>query len=299
MLNKCRSKIQYILSVNSCHEMVENIHILNGQKKGVFRALSGFFPMKRLGYNLKKWLFLCWVLVFPGNIFAQALLITGADNGPPKYFIENGNTKGFIVDITRWVLEDMGYPHKIRLYPWKRAYRYALDGEAAIIGLSISSQRLTLFDYSNPLFYGDLMVVVKEGHEFEFNSIADLAGKRIAVSRGASYGDAFNEAVIEGVFEIEEYSRSANVLHMILNNRGVDALIIGPGKYGLAAVVDSDDQLRMEQFTMLPVPFKRDAKYLGIAKTLQMKPFIKKFNESLKKAWDRGVVDRLVDKYFK
>ncbi len=280
--------------------MLENFFHAQSASEEKNRVAVSFYQAKRPGLNMIKWILVGWILLLScENLLSQELLITAEDHGPPKYYMEEGEAKGFIVDITRWVLVDMDYPHQFRLYPWKRAYRYALDGEAGIIGLSMSSKRLAIFDFSKPLFYGDLMLVVKKGNEFEFNSIEDLTGKRVAVGRGSSYGDAFDEAVNAGAFEIEEYSKSVNVLHMLLYERGVDALIIGPGKYGLEAVVKTDNQLRMEQFTILPVPFKRDAKYLGLAKSMGMKPFIKKFNESLKKAWDRGVIDQLVGELFK
>jgi len=54
----------------------------------------------------------------------------------------------------------------------------------------------------------------------------------------------------------------------------------------------------MKQFTIFPIPFKRDAKYLGLHKSMKMKPFLKRFNASLKKAWGTGVVDRIVNKYY-
>ena len=84
---------------------------------------------------------------------------------------------------------------------------------------------------------------------------------------------------------------------MLLKGRG-DALLIGPGQYGLRDAVDSDSSLKISDFSILPVPFKRDAKYLGINKSMAMKPFLKKFNASLKKAWNSGVVDQLVNKYY-
>lgn len=119
----------------------------------------------------------------------------------------------------------MNYPYTVKLYPWKRAYINALSGEGAVIGLSKNSERLKLFDYSDPLFYGDLMVVVKKGKESPFQTIPDLKGKVIGVDRGSSYGDAFDQAVADRTLEIYEYSKPANALKMLLAGR-IDAILI-------------------------------------------------------------------------
>jgi len=246
-----------------------------------------------------KFIFICGVLILvSSNIFSKDLLFTGPDSRPPKYYTENGKAKGFVVDITKWVLNDMGQSSEINLYPWKRAYTLAINGKVGVIGLSMTSKRLKIFDYSDPLYYGDLMIVVKKGKEFPFKVISDLKGKRIVVGRGASYGDAFDKAVKEELFKLSECSMLPQGLKMVLSGR-VDALLIGPDKHGIQKVVDGDSELQMNQFSVLPIPFKRDAKHLGFHKSMGMKSFLKKFNLSLKKAWETGVVDKIVKKYYK
>ena len=241
---------------------------------------------------------LCGVLlVVSHGARSEELLIMGYDSGPPKYYVENGEQKGLVVDLVRWVLDDMDRPHRMELVPWKRAYTSALRGNSGVIGLSMNSERLEIFDYSDPLFSEDLMVIVKKGREFPFETVEDLKGKVVAVGRGASYGDEYDEAVEEGVFEVSSFTRPAHGLRMMLAER-VDALLLGPGKYGLKRVLEADGELQMHQFSILPVPFKRDAKYLGFHKSREMKPFFEKFNKALKKARDSGVVDELLESYY-
>ncbi len=229
---------------------------------------------------------------------SHELLITGSELGPPKYYNDlNGKPKGFVVDITQWVLNNMEQPHNIRLLPWKRAYWHAVNGKSGIIGLSMSSERLKIFDYSNPLYFGEIMVIVKKGNEFPYSSISDLRGKRVGAGRGVSYGDAFNKAARDETFNVIEYNKPIHSIKMLLAGR-IDALLMGPGKHGISQSIETDSQLNMGQFTILPIPFKRDAKYLGFHKSMKMKPFLKKFNASLKKAWDTGVVDNFVKSYY-
>lgn len=228
--------------------------------------------------------------------YSQPLIITGPDQGKPKYFIHNGQARGFIVDITRWVLVDMQYPAHFKLLPWNRAYNNALKAKMAIIGLSKNSNRLKIFDYSDPLYFGNLMIVVKKGHEFDFQTVLDLQGKRIGASHGASYGDVYDQALLNKIFEVEPHENPVHGLKLVLNNR-IDAVFIGPGIKGVKSFIDSDESLNMDQFTVLNKPFKSDAKHLGIHKSLNMQAFIQRFNLSLAKAWSTGVVDQIIANY--
>ncbi len=231
-----------------------------------------------------------------GLAYGDELLIIGDDSSPPKYYLENGTPKGFIVDIVVWCLQDMKEPYTVKLYPWKRAYQMALGGEGAIIGLSINSERLKIFDYSEPLYYDDLIVVVKKGKEFPFQSIPDLKGKIIGVSRGTSYGDVFDQAVADKIFTIYEVTQQVQAVKMVAADR-LDAILIGPGKFGLQKVIATQDQVRMDEFSILPVPFKRDTKHLGILKSLKMQDFLTRFNAALKKGQEAGAFDKMIERY--
>ena len=232
-----------------------------------------------------------------GSVYGDELLIMGDDSGPPKYYLENGTPKGFIVDIVVWCLQDMKEPYTVNLYPWKRAYQMALDGKGCIIGLSVNSERLKIFDYSEPLYYDDLMVVVKKGKEFPFQSIPDLKGKIIGVSRGTSYGDAFDQAVADKIFTIHEVAKTVQAAQMVASER-LDAVLVGPGKLGLQKVLDTQDKFQMDEFSILPVPFKRDTKHLGILKSLGKQNFLTKFNAALKKGQEAGVFDKMIESYY-
>lgn len=194
-------------------------------------------------------------------------------------------------------MKEINQPYKIKLYPWKRAYLMALKGKAAIIGLSINSERLQKFDYSDPLFVGDLMIVVYKGKEFHFDKLKDLKGKVIGVGRGSSYGDAFNEAVFAKLFELHEFSNPVNALHMLRKER-IDAMLIGPGKYGFKKVIAKDKSLKEREFSILPKPLIRDSKHFAIPKSLDKKDFLIKFNAALKKIYESGIADNIINTYY-
>ena len=86
--------------------------------------------------------------------FCKDMIIFGYDSKPPKYYIENGEPKGILVDMMRWIGKEIHYNFDIRLYPWKRAYHHALEGDGGIIGLSWNAKREKIFDIVNQLNEG-------------------------------------------------------------------------------------------------------------------------------------------------
>lgn len=230
---------------------------------------------------------------------AEEIIIVGDDYKPPKIYMENEKPEGILVEILRYVEKETDYSFKIDLYPWKRAYVMAENGGYGIIGLSMTKERLQIFDFSEILYYDDIMLVVKKGHEFTFNTLKDLKGKLIGARRGASYGDKF-ELGAKKVFELITDNNGVQRLKKVLAGR-IDAALIGPGKAGLEQVLQSDPQLmqRKDEFVILEHAFKRDPNYLGFAKTMNMKKFLEEFNLVLQKGYKDGTIQQIIDSYQK
>ncbi|MCK5877739.1 MAG: transporter substrate-binding domain-containing protein [Candidatus Marithrix sp.] len=164
--------------------------------------------MKRLK-NLIILFFVIILLTSGTAVFCDDLFIFGNHDKPPKYYLENKTPKGILIDIMRYVKAETGYSFNIKLYPWKRAYYNALKGKGGIIGLSKNSERLKIFDYSDVMYYDELVLVVLKGNEFPFDKIEDIKGKTLGVQRGSSYGDEFENG--KGVlFETMENDNQIN-----------------------------------------------------------------------------------------
>jgi ABC-type amino acid transport substrate-binding protein len=245
------------------------------------------------------------VLVIAGMLFflhgtpviADDILIVGNEYKPPKVYLEHGEPKGILVDIMRYIEQETGHRFTIQLYPWKRAYAMAENGEEGVIGLSMTKERLQIFDYSDVMYYDDMVLVVVKGHEFPFATIDDLAGKRVGVRRGSSYGDEFERGRKE-IFEAEEDSNAIFRLKKLLAQR-IDVALIGPGQAGLNQVLKDDPELfqRKDEFVILPTPFNRDPNYLGFAKSLNRQTLLQEVNQILRKGYEDGTIQRIIDRY--
>lgn len=246
---------------------------------------------------------LLYLLLFIRPVHAEEIRITGNEARAPKVFNDqNGVAQGILVEIMRYVQQETGYRFNYRLYPWARAYKSAVNGEAGIIGLSMSKERQAIFDYANePLFHDELVLVVKTGKEFPFSAISDLKGKAIGVCRGCSYGEAYEQAVRDKVFEPVQGDSPATQLAMLLVDR-IDAVLIPVGRAGLeealrgkAAGVDLLKQ--RDKFVILPKPFARDPNYLAFAKSMEQKKLLMRVDQVLKKGYESGAIPKLIDRY--
>tara|TARA_R110001599_G_scaffold79280_2_gene214848 strand:- start:1843 stop:2634 length:792 start_codon:yes stop_codon:yes gene_type:complete len=230
-------------------------------------------------------------------VFAEVVTIFGNENKQPKVYVENKQNKGVLVDIIQCVEQHTSLAMNVHLLPWQRAYNSALVLQGGVMGLSMTNERLKIIDYSEVMFFDDVMLVVKKGKEFNYSSIEDLKGKRVGGQRGGKYGEQFSQA-INVVFTLDEDDSSTSRLKKLLYDR-IDVAVVSPGKIGVLEVINRDPLLvkNKNKFSILPMPLKRDPNYLGFSKGMNMRPFLVEFNKGLEQCKDSGMHQLIVDKY--
>lgn len=155
---------------------------------------------------------------------------------------EQGRPKP-INPIKRKLLNDLerelGIVFELRMYPWARAERNAIDGVGLIFGLPKSADRLRLLRYSDVAAYNKLWIVTRSDATFPFNTIEDLRGKSIGVVRGYDYGEEVERA--RGtIFRTDENiaSRSTRLTRLML--RRVDGVLLFQPSIQTAADVEAE-----------------------------------------------------------
>lgn len=236
-------------------------------------------------------------LLFVTPCIGEQITIFGNHNKSPKVYLDQKTPKGILIEIMKYVDSESANSFDYQLFPWKRAYTLALSGKGGIIGLSMTSERLKSFDYSEIMYYDDLLLVVLKGNEFNFSNIKDLKGKKVGALRGASYGEDFEKGK-KDLFTVEEDGNGKQRLLKLLHNR-IDIAIIGPGKGAINKIIQSNEMLMKEKdaFVILPTPFKRDPNYLGFPKEMQMQNFLTEFNSILQKGNDSGVIQKIIQEW--
>jgi len=228
---------------------------------------------------------------------AEAIVVFGNEYKPPKILLKNNVPSGILVDILQSIGKETGQTFDIRLYPWKRALHLAVEGHGGIVSISMTRERLQLFDFSDPIYYDQILLVTKKGKEFHYESMMDLKGKTLGTPYGASYGDEF-EAAKNVVFKIDEDSTSIQRLKKLLAGR-IDVALINPGYAALLKTLHDDPELsaRASEFAVLEHPFRNDPNYLAFPKSMHMQVFLSKFNQALHNAEKQGVIQKIIDSY--
>lgn len=233
--------------------------------------------------------------------FGSEITILGNNYKVPKIYEENSVPKGILVDIINYIDDQMeNHTFTIELYPWMRAYKMALNAKGGIIGLSKTSERTELFDYSDVIYYDEVIIVVLKSQVFDFNTLEDLKGKTLGIGRGGSFGDEYEKAKKEGLFDVKEDNGPVPRLRELQAQR-IDCALISPGERAFNEIINQHKSLmeNKEKFIILPKPFKRDPNFLGFSKTLKMQDFLKEFNKVLKQGHETGKIKTIIDTYHK
>jgi ABC-type amino acid transport substrate-binding protein len=225
------------------------------------------------------WLFLGCLTVSVG---AEHLDVYGDEAYPPLIFVDQGHPAGILVRILQAISARTGDVYDLHLTPWKRAYDAALGGNGALVGVSWTADRAKVFDYSDPIYDDDILVVMRQGREFPFQGLEDLRGRTVGGEIGASYGQAVDQAIAQGLFAVDRDTAPVSRLKKLLSGR-FDAALVGNGTEGLEVLLASDPDLQVARgkFVVAPTPLVVDRLHLAFAKVSRKTDALARFNRAL------------------
>jgi len=127
----------------------------------------------------------------PGN--AQPLSIATSEWRPYGY-LEDGKPAGFASEVLAKVLNKMGVEYRIEFMPWQRALDLAKTGETdAVYSFSYNAQRAEFLLYpETPLHPSEYVLYIRKSDagKLKFDTLDDLKGYKVGITRGYSYSDA-------------------------------------------------------------------------------------------------------------
>ncbi|WP_374403105.1 substrate-binding periplasmic protein [Niveibacterium sp.] len=232
---------------------------------------------------MKFWFSLLVMAALPASAADDSVLVFGDDNYPPVIWAEKGEARGELPRILKALEPALGQKFRFELSPWRRAYESAAAGRGALIGVSLTSERQKLFDFSDPVYDDNINVVVLRGREFAYRELHDLRGKKLGGQLGASYGEAFDRALQSGDVAVERDTNQVLRLRKLLAGR-IDAALVGNGQAGIDATIAADPELQRnrERFVALDRPLTVDQLYLAFPKSMMAKPLLLQFNAALR-----------------
>lgn len=179
--------------------------------------------MKTKALSLLLILFLILAQTLP--VYAsekKVLKIAGDNNYPPYEFVdEDGNYRGFNVDMMRAIAIELGIEIELVSMGWQEAMDALENGEVdAVQGMTRSALREEKFDFSLPLVTNSQAIFVLKETNY-ISTLEDLAGRKASFQLGdISYELGGDIEGIERYIEINQEEAIDLLLH-----RKVDAFV--------------------------------------------------------------------------
>ncbi len=124
------------------------------------------------------------------NIHAGPLEVLGTE-WPPYNMLNDGEPIGLSTETIISVLKIMGIDFKIKFYPWKRAVKMIVEGEAdALFGVSKNSERERFLYFPTTSVHQSRYVFFirkQDQNKLRLSSYEDLRQFKVGVTAGYSY----------------------------------------------------------------------------------------------------------------
>ncbi|MBT0665014.1 transporter substrate-binding domain-containing protein [Geobacter pelophilus] len=161
----------------------------------------------------------------------QTIIVGGDRDYPPyEYLDQSGHPVGFNVELTRAIAEVMGMKVEFRLGGWSEMRSDLQSGHVDVLeGMSFSEERAREVDFSLPHAIVNHAVFARRDSP-SINSLAELAGKSVAVHRGGIMHDMLVREGFTGRLELTP--TPADALRLLAAGKTDFAIVaIVPGMY--------------------------------------------------------------------
>ena len=216
---------------------------------------------------------------------------------PPYEYEEDGELKGFVVDIIHAVFQRMDQPINITLLPWARALQMIEDGTADAIFTAYKTPERELFaDYSNEILMPQVIsLFVRQGSPITFNGdLAELKQYTFGAVRGVSYGRVFDEAVEQAIIEQPDLAATGEINMEKLIAGRFDILV--SNKYGGLHILQKMGALN--QVRELTPEVESLPSYIAFSKKQNLSDFRDRFDEVLVELKTDGTYDWIINHHF-
>jgi len=227
--------------------------------------------------------------------YTDRVINIGTIHAPPFELIDNGEYKGPGIEVVIAVLDHLGYEYLIQDYPWVRNIEMMKTGENDIlVDAFITPERREFLFYSE-IPYGILpqaFFALNETNIVFDGDFESLTKYTIGITRGYSYGEAFDAALKNSVITYSESNNAENLYTKLINNR-VDLVAdnVHSGKEVIANMGEED------RFTILKPYFDNLFSYVVFSKANNLGPLKEEYDEALKALIADGTIKEIFVKH--
>ena len=255
----------------------------------------------------KNFLIVIFIVIFnfffyANCCFAQDVItFAGVPDIEPFVIEKHDKITGYFPDIIYELAKRAGFKAEIKLYPFKRAYKYLTAGEVdGIISIYYKNERKQYMIYSeSPTLISCIYVFVKKGHEFKFDSMEDLYGRRVGKIFGWHVdSQEFQKAAAEGKIIIDEGGKNCEQnLKKLMQDR-FDCFITSDNlvryyanKMGITGQISHLNKVIAMNYTHFAISRKSKS-------IINKSDFMNKINKALKDIHNDGTYEKIQNKYF-
>lgn len=111
----------------------------------------------------------------------KLIVATDATYAPMEYMDDEGKIVGIDIDIVKAIAEAAGFEVEFKNYGWEPLFAAVENGEVdfAVSSITIDPDREKTFDFSDPYFVANQLILVPEDTDIE--SFEDLKDKKVSV----------------------------------------------------------------------------------------------------------------------
>ncbi|QFT90089.1 Cystine-binding periplasmic protein precursor [Bacillus sp. THAF10] len=195
----------------------------------------------------------------------------------------NGNMTGFDIEVAEAIAAELGLEPEQNKYTFASIVEGVKNGrfDAAVASHTITEERLEEVDFSTPYYYSGAQIFVRPDSDIE--TLEDLEGKEIAVSRGSTYADL----VADVSDNIKNYDSDVVALES-LNNGRHDAVVTDfvTGREAIGKGMELEGRELLE----------RSEQAIAVAKGNEK--LLEEINKALETLRENGKLAEISEKYF-
>ncbi len=211
------------------------------------------------------------------------------------YVSEDYPHQGAIGHVIETIFARAGIETAFGYYPWARGYQMVKDGLLdGTMPYYCSAEREEEFYCSLPIVEGQQVFFHLKSYDFDWKTIADLKGLNVGATLGYYYGEAFEAAEKQGVFQSHRVGRDeTNFLVMSRHRIQVFPQDRDVGYAMIRRLFNAEEQAL---FTHHPTPLHTKSLHLIFPRTsANSERYLKIFNTGLTKMRQSGELARYLE----
>jgi polar amino acid transport system substrate-binding protein len=199
--------------------------------------------------------------------------------------VSESSRRPFVAQMLKLIGQSARIEWQIDSVPWARVLLMVERGQALAFGVSRSASRELLFEFSQPVFDNHVWMVVRRDRSLTYKSLADLRGRTLCVTRGISYGSAFEAAKQGAVFRVEQVDGDLAARTRMLVAGRCDLMLTShrnPQPWAVEKVLRQESGYAAG-IAVLPTPMQVDPVHFVAARGHQLARLLPRLNAAMRK----------------